>query len=127
CLERRNSVQRPVDEERLADDVSARQRTPDAAVVAVPAVVAEHEVVALRDLVRPEPGGGPSGRAVRRDVALVQGVPGDVWRLDQYRAVPHLDRFPGQANDPLDVVDARLGLRPLDRRVPTPGRMEDDD
>ena len=48
-LEEPDAVGRPVGEEGLADDPVARDRAPEAAVVARPTVVAHHEVVVGRD------------------------------------------------------------------------------
>src|SRR5712691_5361109 len=70
----RNAVRGPVGHEDLADDVLARNRSPEARVARLRAVVAHHEVLALRHREdSPVRGVRRRRRAARRfDVRLVQ-------------------------------------------------------
>src|SRR6202035_71312 len=98
-----DAIGRPVGGEHLADDPRARDRPPEAAVVGVPAVVAEHEVLTARD--RHRVGEVAAARVdAREDVGLVPE------RLAVDHRVPVGDRDP-VAREPdhaLDEVLARL-------------------
>src|SRR5215204_6418497 len=52
-LAKADSLRRPVDREDRADQIVARNGTPDPAVARLRAIVAHHEVVTLGDLPRP--------------------------------------------------------------------------
>src|SRR4029453_11570051 len=69
-----DSLRRPVDREHLADDVRPRDGAPVAAVARLPAVVAHHEVVVVRDLLLGEV--APVAHAVQ--VRLVELLAVDV-------------------------------------------------
>ena len=112
------SVRRPVGREDLADHVLARHGAPLPGVARLRAVVAHHEVLALRTwYVR---GGRVSRRRVR-DVRLVELAAVDV-DVGQAALRAELDPLARETDDPLD--ERAAGAAALARRG---RRLEDDD
>src|SRR6185295_5796990 len=97
------AVRRPVGGEGLADDPVARDRPPEAAVVAFATVVAHHEVVIgwngdrFRQIADGARGAGP-----------YVGLVGLLDAVDDRVPVADAERVPGAGDDPLDEVLARL-------------------
>src|SRR4051812_46262954 len=114
----RNPVGGPIRREHLPDQVLPRHRPPLARVARLRAVVAHHEVLPLRDVVRLR---ASRVTAVRLDVRLVEllAVDEDVTGAAD---VPQLDPVAREADQPLDEGSAGAAALPRSRR-----RLEDHD
>src|SRR5579859_1500946 len=105
----RGDIQRHVYHDRRADNVLARHRTPEAAVVRVPAVIAHHEIRIVRNLER-------LAQIVR--IGAADGVVFfELLAVHPHGAVVDLNRISGQADHAFDII----------RRIRRKGRLENDD
>src|SRR5215472_2537768 len=105
----RTDIQRHVNHHRCADDVIARDATPEAAVIRIAAVVAHHEVTVVGDLVS---GMQFIGLGTTDGVILLE-----LLRVDPHRPVVNLNSVARQTDDPLYIV----------RRIGSERRTENDD
>ncbi len=103
-------VRLPIAEKRFAVDIFFRNEAPVAGIGRIIAVVAHHKVMMRINLLC-----RPSWQALV--VLYVEIIFLKFDPVDIYAAIPDLDRFTGQPNDPFHVAFIRLSRKPEDNDV----------